>query len=249
MTMPVAIPIQIRSLVVLTFSKMQPSQVWSFHRRLGSNCNSFFELQSLMCSLTESAERHLQLTPLWPPQHLSLTQPFMSTSTPSEIALHMSSLPRSRHSCHRSNVKRKLEVIRKAVDKSIPRVVLELDTTCLERHASLCVDRFLDHWTNTQSAPSRPRTPGLARDTQDFLRFVRSWTAVDVSSVVDVVVVCHLSSVVRSVCVCSCVQLCAAVCMQLCAIVCNCVQLFVVCCCWFVVRCCLLLFVVVCSCL
>ena len=153
-------PDSIRSLVVLTFSKMQPSQVWSFHCRLGSNCNSFFELQSLMCSLTESAERHLQLPPLWPPQHLSLTQPFMSTTAPSKIALHISSLPRSRHSCHHSNVKRKLEVIRKAVDKSIPRVVLELDTTCLERHASLSAGRFLDLWTNTQSATSRPRTPG-----------------------------------------------------------------------------------------
>ena len=94
-------PDLIRCLVVLTFSLLPPSQVGSFHCRLGSNCI----LQSLMCSFTG----HLQLSPLYQPQpathcawlccprllvvaqlltHLALTQPFMSTSTPSKIALH-----------------------------------------------------------------------------------------------------------------------------------------------------------------
>ena len=60
-----------RGLVVFTFSLLPPCQVWSVRCRLGSNCESFFDscsvgidssctgvrfaLQSLICSLTESA--------------------------------------------------------------------------------------------------------------------------------------------------------------------------------------------------
>ena len=120
--MPVSIPDLIRCLLILTFSLLPPSQVWSFYCRPGCELQIVLRLAfrrhrfvmhcwdgSSCCH--SRVQRHLQLLPVQPPQPanrcawLCCPQPFMSTSTPSKIALHISSMPRSPHSCHHSNVK------------------------------------------------------------------------------------------------------------------------------------------------